>query len=79
MRGQHLLAHGLETDYVDLETVREEVLAARRLYAKHQWLVIDVTRRSIEEVAAEVMQHLAHRVGGEVVFSMRTGDGGAGE
>ncbi len=73
-----MMNHDQETDYVDLENVREEVLAARRLYAKHQWPVIDVTRRSIEEVAAEVMQHLAHRFGGEVVFSMRIGDGGAG-
>ena len=73
-----MMNHDQETDYVDLETVREEVLAARRLYAKHQWPVIDVTRRSIEEVAAEVLQQLAHRFGGEVVFSMRTADGGAG-
>ena len=73
-----MMNHDQETDYVDLENVREEVLAARRLYAKHQWPVIDVTRRSIEEVAAEVLQLVAHRYGGEVVFSMRTGDGGTG-
>ena len=72
-----MMNHDQETDYVDLETVRDEVLTARRLYARHQWLVIDVTRRSIEEVAAEVMQHLAHRVGGEVVVSVRTAGGGA--
>ena len=63
--------HDQETDYVDLAMVREEVLAARRLFAKHQWPIIDVTRRSIEEVAAEIMQHMAHRHGDEVVSSMR--------
>ena len=63
--------HDQETDYVDIDLVREEVLGARRLFAKHQWPVIDVTRRSIEEVAAEVLQHLASRYGGEVVLSTR--------
>ena len=65
--------HDQETDYVDLSLVREEVLAARRLFAKHSWPIIDVTRRSIEEVAAEILQHIAHRHGGEVVFSTRVG------
>ncbi len=65
--------HDQETDYVDLAMVREEVLAARRLFAKHQWPIIEVTRRSIEEVAAEILQYIAHRHGGEVVSSMRVG------
>ena len=44
-----------ETEYVDLEVVREEVAYARKLFAKHRWPVIDVTRRSIEETAAAVI------------------------
>ena len=48
---------------------------ARRLYAKNRWPIIDVTRRSIEEVAAEIMQQLAHRFGGEVIVSTRIGGG----
>ena len=44
------------TDYVDLEQVRQEVQNARRLFAKQGWPVIDVTRRSIEEPAAAVLQ-----------------------
>ncbi|MFQ5957796.1 MAG: pyruvate, water dikinase regulatory protein [Alphaproteobacteria bacterium] len=60
-----------ETDYVDLERVTEEVLTARRVYAKHRWPVIDVTRRSIEEIAAAILQHMARRLGGEVIFSTR--------
>jgi regulator of PEP synthase PpsR (kinase-PPPase family) len=43
-------------DYVDLETVKAELLWARRLCARHGWPVIDVTRRSIEETAATVLQ-----------------------
>ncbi|MEE8532743.1 MAG: pyruvate, water dikinase regulatory protein [Alphaproteobacteria bacterium] len=60
-----------ETDYIDLEQVTEEVLTARRTYAKHRWPVIDVTRRSIEEIAAAILQHMARRLGGEVIFSTR--------
>ena len=44
------------TDYVDLEQVRQEVQNARRLFVKQGWPVIDVTRRSIEETAAAVLQ-----------------------
>ena len=43
-------------DYVDLETVRAELLWARRLCTRRGWPVIDVTRRSIEETAATVLQ-----------------------
>ena len=48
-------------DYVDREAVAAEVAAARKLCGKHNWPIIDVTRRSIEETAAEVMALLAVR------------------
>ncbi len=52
-----------ETDYTDLERVREEVAIARRVCAKQGWPVIDVTRRSIEETAATIMNHFSrHRL-----------------
>ncbi len=44
------------TEYVDEESVRSELLWARRLCNKRGWPVIDVTRRSIEETAATVLQ-----------------------
>lgn len=44
-----------ETAYVDQERVSAEVAYARRLYSDHGWPVIDVTRRSIEETAAAVI------------------------
>lgn len=47
-----------ESDYVDPDRVKEELLAARRLCAARGWPVIDVTRRSIEETAASVLQHM---------------------
>jgi [pyruvate, water dikinase]-phosphate phosphotransferase / [pyruvate, water dikinase] kinase len=58
-----LLAQDEQTDYVDPESVREEVAQARRLCVEHHWPVLDVTRRSIEETAAAIIQLLGeHRV-----------------
>jgi len=50
-------------DYADFEQVRAEVLRARRLFTQRRWPVIDVTRRSIEEAAAEILTLLARARG----------------
>ena len=42
--------------YADLVSITEEVRQARRLFRQNQWPVIDVTRRSIEETAAAIIQ-----------------------
>lgn len=44
-----------DTSYVDIDAVRAELVAARRLFTEKGWPVIDVNRRSIEETAAEVL------------------------
>jgi len=44
------------TDYTDIEQISGEVRDARRLFARNKWPVIDVTRRSVEETAAAVIQ-----------------------
>lgn len=44
------------SEYVDEEAVKAELLWARRLCNRRGWPVIDVTRRSIEETAATVLQ-----------------------
>ena len=51
-----MLDQDQETDYVDLESVSKEVNEALRLFNSHKWPVIDVSRRSIEETAATIMQ-----------------------
>jgi len=43
-------------DYVDQDAVKAELLWARRLCTRRGWPVVDVTRRSIEETAATVLQ-----------------------
>jgi len=45
-----------QTDYIDVDAVKAELLWARRLCNRRGWPVIDVTRRSIEETAATVLQ-----------------------
>jgi regulator of PEP synthase PpsR (kinase-PPPase family) len=44
-----------ESSYVDSDAVRAETVAARRLFERQGWPVIDVTRRSVEETAAAVI------------------------
>ena len=56
-----MINHSAETEYVDLESVRSEIDFARRLFNDHGWPIIDVTRRSIEETAAAIMQLHAER------------------
>ncbi len=52
-----------ETSYVDRMSVAEEVAVSRRLFAQRGWPVIDVTRRSIEETAAAVIDlYKEHRL-----------------
>jgi [pyruvate, water dikinase]-phosphate phosphotransferase / [pyruvate, water dikinase] kinase len=44
-----------DTSYVDRDAVAEEIAASRRLFARNSWPMIDVTRRSIEETAAAIL------------------------
>lgn len=57
IRRNRLLSLGqpADTDYVDAGVVTTEVAFARRLFADHDVPVIDVTRRSIEETAAAII------------------------
>lgn len=51
-----LMNEDRDMDYAELDQVKEEVAASRRLFRKHGWPVIDVTRKSIEETAASIIQ-----------------------
>jgi regulator of PEP synthase PpsR (kinase-PPPase family) len=59
------LKENRESTYIDTDSVRDEIVQARRLYERHGWPVIDVTRRSVEETAAAVM-NLLHKGHGQV-------------
>jgi [pyruvate, water dikinase]-phosphate phosphotransferase / [pyruvate, water dikinase] kinase len=64
IRENRLLGLRVQLDddqYIDRKAVAEEIAFSRRLCARHNWPLIDVTRRSIEETAAAVMALLAER------------------
>ena len=50
------------SSYIDKMSVTEEINHSRKLCAKNNWPMIDVTRRSIEETAAAILDlHREHR------------------
>ena len=55
------LGDGSESSYVDRHQVRDEMKTAKRLFAKNNWPVVDVSRRSIEETAARIINLLQDR------------------
>lgn len=59
-----LLNQDSDTDYVDADLVTQEINDARRLFTRHGWPVINVSRRSIEETAATILQLLKRRQSG---------------
>ena len=64
IRQNRLLGLRAEHDadqYVDRQAVAAEIASARKLCGRHNWPIIDVTRRSIEETAAAVLKLLAER------------------
>jgi regulator of PEP synthase PpsR (kinase-PPPase family) len=58
---QATMGEGRDTDYVDLDQVRAEVNTTRQLFEAQGWPSLDVTRRSIEETAAAVMNLLTEK------------------
>jgi hypothetical protein len=56
-----LKAHRDDDKYIDKASVANEISASRRLCARNNWPLIDVTRRSIEETAAAVLALLGER------------------
>ena len=53
---QVLMADIANQTYADVDQITEEIRNARRLFSEQGWPVIDVTRRSVEETAAAVIQ-----------------------
>ena len=42
--------------YTDLESIKKEVLEAKKTFQKYKWPLIDVTRKSVEETAASIIK-----------------------
>ena len=58
IRHNRLLAMGqdADTDYINIDSVKAEIAESRKLFAKIGCTVIDVTKRSVEETAAKIIQ-----------------------
>lgn len=41
--------------YINIDLVNQEILEAKKLYQKKNWPIIDVTRKSVEETAANII------------------------
>ncbi len=48
-------------EYADEEAVRDEITQANRLFQRNRWKTIDVSRRSVEETAAAILNLLNER------------------
>tara|TARA_X000000950_G_scaffold23443_1_gene25156 strand:+ start:154 stop:981 length:828 start_codon:yes stop_codon:yes gene_type:complete len=44
------------TEYTNLDNIKNEVLKAKKTFQKYKWPVIDVTRKSVEETAASIIK-----------------------
>ena len=44
------------TSYTDVEKIKKEVEDAKKTFSKYKWPIIDVTRKSVEEVAASIIK-----------------------
>jgi len=44
------------TNYINIQKIKEEVEIAKKTFSKYKWPTIDVTRKSVEEVAASVIK-----------------------
>ena len=44
------------TNYTNIQKIKEEVESAKKTFLKYKWPTIDVTRKSVEEVAASIIK-----------------------
>ena len=46
-----------KTEYINIELLEKEVMDAKKICLKNKWVTIDVTKKSIEEIAATVLEY----------------------
>ena len=46
-----------KTEYINIELLEKEVVEAKKICLKNKWVTIDVTKKSIEEIAATVLEY----------------------
>ena len=43
-------------EYTNIDFIKDEVNRSKKLFNKHKWPVIDVSRKSVEETAASILK-----------------------
>jgi regulator of PEP synthase PpsR (kinase-PPPase family) len=58
VRGNRLnvAAFNSKVDYTDYDTVVQECRDAKRIFANHNWPMIDATMKSVEEIASDILR-----------------------
>ena len=44
------------TQYINIENIKKEIIDAKKTFQKYRWPTIDVTRKSVEETAASIIK-----------------------
>ena len=44
------------SEYVNIDKIKDELDSARKLFKENNWPTIDVTRKSVEETAASIIK-----------------------
>ncbi len=57
----NLLGSENQTDYIEIEAIKNEIAESRKLFSKLGCPIIDVTKRSVEETAAKIIQLLQEK------------------
>ncbi len=52
----NLLKEDQNSEYINIDKIRDELKSARKLFKENNWPTIDVTRKSVEETAASVIK-----------------------
>jgi regulator of PEP synthase PpsR (kinase-PPPase family) len=52
----NLLKEDQNSEYVNIDKIKDELNSARKLFKENNWPTIDVTRKSVEETAASVIK-----------------------
>ena len=52
----NLLKEDQNSEYINIDKIRDELNSARKLFKENNWPTIDVTRKSVEETAASVIK-----------------------
>ena len=46
------------TNYINIDMLKREVMEAKKICTRNKWSTIDVTKKSIEEIAATALEYL---------------------